>query len=68
MLQSILYVLILVINLSCFNNSKMIISKLHPYSEVGSLGQKYKYYVVQNFEFGNKQQFEELKEFAENHT
>jgi len=44
----------------------MIISKLHPYSEVDNLGQKYKYYVVQNFEFGNKQQFEELKEFAEN--
>ena len=64
----ILLISVLIINLSCFNKGKMIITKLHPFSEIDSIGhepQKYKFYLVQNFELGNKQQFEEIKKFAE---
>lgn len=67
-LQLIFGILILIVNLSCFNKGKMVITKLHPYSEIDSIGhepQKYKFYLVQNFELGNKQQFEEIKKFAE---
>lgn len=56
--------LLIVLIASCLKTDKIIISKLHPYEEVDSMGQKYKYYVVQNFEVGNKQQFNQLKKFA----
>jgi len=67
----ILFLFITCLIISCLNKkNSLIISELDPKVSVDKLNDKLtkdKYYLVQNFEFDNKQYLNELKAYAESH-